>query len=283
MHSPALKSFVSLLLLLLARTADGQSILQLAWVNGTMTFAPSPAGSANVFIRDATAVATFATRTREMFVAGIAARPDLNPLFNAPPQVLSLDITQAVNSNNGIAVSFNSKVRMWSASFLNDATFAQNIQFSPYFTVDAVIRDYLGDLASSIPAVFGSVTGVVGDIQKGKIRPPPRPVPAPTQRPATAPTRLPAASPTRRPAASPTRRPVSPTRRPGSPTRRPSPTNRPPSCLSNSNVCGTNDAICCSKRCAAGVCQPASRGLALKEPQEEEEQSYTQKNVRGGV
>ena len=270
MSRKILPSLISLLLLL-AGPSSCQAVVQRAWLNGTITFNPSPAGSATVLMSNATAVSTFATLTRRMFVAGIAARPDINPLFTAPPQVLSLRVIQAINPTNpteSISVSFTSNLRITSANLLTDLTYILDIKFGPYFSVDTVIPGYLDDLASAIPAVFGSVTRFLGDIQKGKA------IPNPT--------------PSRPPVASPTRRPVSPTRRPVTgPTRRPvaSPTRRPQSCLPNSNVCGTNNALCCSRRCLNGVCRAATRGLALEEPEEEadyDEQSRPKKNIRRG-
>jgi hypothetical protein len=279
-----LPSLLSLLLLLLGPSGC-QAVVQFARVNGTITYTPAPAESANVLGGNTTARSIYSRRTREMFVDGIAAKPTANPLFTAPPVVLRLSVIRVRNpTTSSIAVSFTSTLRITSATLLTDLNYLVDVKFAPYFSVLALIPEYLDDLATSIPTVFGSVTGFFGDIGEGRDIPNPnpnnpgptptrrpaasptrrpaasptrRPAASPTRRPAASPTRRPAASPTRRPAASPTRRPSSPTRRPASPTRRPmaSPTNRPPSCLPNSNVCGMNNAICCSKRCVDGMCQ----------------------------
>jgi hypothetical protein len=276
-----LSSLLSLLLLLLGPSGC-QAVVQFARVNGTITFKPSPAGSAAVFLGNATALSTFATHTRQLFTAGIAARPTVNPLFTAPPQVLSLSVTRARNpSDGGIAVTFTSNLRITAATVLTDLQYLVDIKFGPYFGVMDVIPDYLDNLATSIPAVFGEVTGYFGDITEGRQIADPSTGPTPT-RPVASPTRRPV-TPTRRPV-SPTRRPVTPTRRPVSPTRRPvaAPTARPPTCLPNSNVCGSINSLCCSNRCVNGVCRAATRGLALDDS-EENELSQTKKNVRGGV
>jgi hypothetical protein len=148
------------LLLLLAGPSGCQAVVQYARVNGTITFTtPSAGNSADVFLGNATALSTFSNLTRHVWMAGIAARPAVNPLFTAPPRVLSLSVIEASNPMGSIAVSFTSNLRITSAALLTDLNYVVDVKFGPYFAVMTVIPDYLEDLAGSIPAVFGSVTG----------------------------------------------------------------------------------------------------------------------------
>ena len=177
MSRQVLQSLLSLLLLL-AGPSGCQAVVQFARVNGTITFTPAPAGSANVLLGDATAVSRFAWYTRDMFEDGIESRANrnVNPLFTRQPRILSLSVTGARNpTSSSLAVSFTSTLRITSARRLTASNYASDIKFAPYFSVPFLTRDYVDDLSDFVlPRIFNDGMGYSANIGTGRIISDPR-------------------------------------------------------------------------------------------------------------
>jgi hypothetical protein len=177
MSRQVLQSLLSLLLLL-AGPSGCQAVVQFARVNGTITFTPAPAGSANVLLRNATAVSRFAWYTRDMFEDGIESRANrnVNPLFTRQPRILSLSVTGARNpTSSSLAVSFTSTLRITSATRLTASNYASDIKFAPYFSVPFLTRDYVDDLSDFVlPRIFNDGMGYSANIGTGRIISDPR-------------------------------------------------------------------------------------------------------------
>ena len=180
MSRQVLPSLLSLLFLLANSPSGCHAVVQFARVNGTITFTPAPAGSANVLLRNATAVSRFAWYTRDMFEDGIEARVNrnANPLFTSLPRILSLSVTGARNNptSSSLAVSFTSALRITSTTRLTNGNYASSdITFAPYFTVRFLTRDYVDDLSDFVlPQIFDDTMRYSANIGNARVISDPR-------------------------------------------------------------------------------------------------------------
>ena len=191
-------------------------VRQFIHVNMTLDYSPVPQGSASIFLGQSSGVAAYEALTRGRFEAGIAAKPNLNPLLTSPPVLSSLKVVGAVDvpssSGSSLVVTFQTVMRVVSASGLSDDNL-QSLKWAPYWYSEGLLsHDYMSDLAEQLPRTFGSLSsfgisvGVTQSLVPGPSPPAPvSPTRAPVRRPTWSPV-LPTAMP--RPVAPPSGSPV---------------------------------------------------------------------------
>jgi len=218
-----------------------EGVVQFCQVNATTVLFPVVEGTDDAFRGNQTAKTKFAEITRDTFSAGIVLRPELNPLFIAPPVVKSLKVTRVASGmygptgdqDLGIAVTWSSILRLDASRELTEFDYLLEIKFGAYFA--PVGTQYIVDLRKALPAYLGTAGAFGIDVKEGLAVPDP-------DTPVTA---APVKPPTRRP----TKRPTGPTRRP---------TRRPTAPISSCKLVGqtcASDRRCCSKRCVNGTCR----------------------------
>lgn len=195
-----------LLLFLAAFAAPCSAVVeQFVRFNATMDLSPVAPGSAATFINDPVAVASFETLTKTVFEDLVQSRPDLNPLFVSTPDILTIKAHKANGRSGGLAVTFETSVKVFSESGLTDQNFLVDIKFAPYWYSGTLrILDYMSDLADQSPVVFGSVSGFQIDFGTPRTFTPgatATPVATPTVPPVVAPTIAPMIPPTMAPVA----------------------------------------------------------------------------------
>lgn len=131
-------------------------------VNATVEFMDVVSDSRTRFWRDPEKVTVFERLTQKTFEAGIAdPLPNQNTLFNAPPEILSLQVNKVTNpSESSIAISFTTTMRIHVDAKLTDAQFLVDIKFGHYFYSDPDrSSDYLNDVTRLYPLMFAKDAG----------------------------------------------------------------------------------------------------------------------------
>jgi hypothetical protein len=176
-----------------APTVPAQGIEQFIAVNGTLIITGVAFDSTVIFLNDPEKIAAYEALTKQTFETGIAnPDPDINLMFTAPPEILSLKLVEVTNpSTDSIAVTFQTTMRIYADAVLTEDDFLMAVKFGPYWYSDADRSfAYLFDLQTIFPAMFledGSFqigfapARAIADPTTPK--PTPAPVPSPTQQP----------------------------------------------------------------------------------------------------
>jgi hypothetical protein len=124
---------------------------------GTYSYIP---GTADAFSDSAATIAKFLTHTEETFAACIAAKPEFNPLFISPPEILSIAVVDVTDSSPGeMKVKFQTEMRVFSESGLTEANLAEDIELDSYwFRNGILLSEYMSVLNTEIPDYFGGLS-----------------------------------------------------------------------------------------------------------------------------